>query len=220
MRDRLTSVVACVALALAGVNAATSGFATAAERGFLQWAAGIAAPGTSDGAKVLQGDGTWVDPGGAAAVPAGAILFVISGACPTGYTEEANVSGKTILGTTNGAGNVGTTGGNDNITPAGNNTAPTFTGTPSTCVVNHLHTLATGTGSTGNFSQVIGTVDTSSGGTGGTPTQTALGTLSGNPTAGGAANCTPAGSNSAPSFTGTQFDNRSAFIRLIACKKD
>lgn len=47
----------------------------------------------------------------------------------------------------------------------------------------HTHALATGTGSTGNFSQVIGTVDTSSGGTGGTPTQTALGTLSGSTTA-------------------------------------
>ena len=56
--------------------------------------------------------------------------------------------------------------------------------------VNHVHTLATGTGATGNFSQVIGTVDTTSGGTGGTPTQTALGTLSGNPTAGVASGTT------------------------------
>ena len=56
-----------------------------------------------------------------------------------------------------------------------------------TNVLNHLHTLATGTGTTGNFSQVIGTVDTSSGGNGATPTQTALGTLSGNPTANGVA---------------------------------
>jgi len=73
--------------------------------------------------------------------------------------------------------------------------AQTFAGTPSTTVVNHVHTLATGAGSTGNFAQVIGTVDSSSGGTGGTPTQTALGTLSGNPTAGGAASYTPAGTN-------------------------
>lgn len=43
---------------------------------------------------------------------------------------------------------------------------------------NHFHTLATGTGATGNFSQVIGTVDTSSGGTGAAPTQTSLGTRS------------------------------------------
>lgn len=88
-------------------------------------------------------------------------------------------------------------------TPAGTNQALTFTGTLSTVVVNHLHTLATGTTATGNFSQVIGTVDTSSGGTGGTPTQTALGTLSGNPTAGGAANYTPAGTINTPTFTGS-----------------
>ena len=59
-----------------------------------------------------------------------------------------------------------------------------------TDIVNHVHTLATGTGSTCNFSQVIGTVDATSGGTGGTPTQTALGTLSGNPTTGGASGTT------------------------------
>lgn len=60
-------------------------------------------------------------------------------------------------------------------------------------VLNHVHTLATGTGATGNFSQVLGTVDASSGGTGGTPTQTALGTLSGNPTANGVASQTHTG---------------------------
>lgn len=64
-----------------------------------------------------------------------------------------------------------------------------------TQVVNHVHTLATGTGATGNFSQVIGTVDTTSGGTGATPTQTALGTLSGNPTGGVASGTTAAGSS-------------------------
>jgi hypothetical protein len=71
-----------------------------------------------------------------------------------------------------------------------------------TQVPNHLHTLATGTTATGNFSQVIGTVDTSSGGTGGTPTQTALGTLSGNPV-GGVATGTTAGPGAALSHTPT-----------------
>lgn len=69
-------------------------------------------------------------------------------------------------------------------------------------VPNHLHTLATGTGATGNFSQVIGTVDTSSGGTGGTPTQTALGTRSGNPV-GGVATGTTAGPSAALSHIPT-----------------
>lgn len=74
-----------------------------------------------------------------------------------------------------------------------------------TQVVNHVHTLATGTGSTGNFSQVIGTVDTSSGGTGGTPTQTALGTLSGNPS-GGVATGTTAGPSATLTHSVTQPD--------------
>lgn len=76
-----------------------------------------------------------------------------------------------------------------------------------TAVPNHVHPLATGTTATGNFSQVIGTVDTSSGGTGATPTQTALGTLSGNPV-GGVASGTTAGpsaalTHTAPVFTGS-----------------
>lgn len=100
-------------------------------------------------------------------------------------------------------------------------------------VLNHLHTLAAGTTTTGNFSQVTTAVDTSSGGTGGSPTQTALHTVSGNPTANGVASQThtgtavdahavtqpsahtmsgtseavsagtPAGTNSTPTFTGS-----------------
>lgn len=202
----------------------------------------------------------------------GDIVWRVSGPCGTGFTELSSMNGRTPIGTTTANGNLGTTGGSDTITPAGTNAALTFTGTAwsapavswpagvpthtgttasftgnaSSCVVNHNHNLATGTGTTGNFSQVIGTVDTSSGGTGGTPTQTALGTLSGNPTANGAATCTPAGSVSitaqgtiawpagvptiasytpagtinTPTFTGTQFDNRSAFTRGIFCQKN
>lgn len=99
-------------------------------------------------------------------------------------------------------------------TPAGSVSwpvgVPTFSGTPSTDVVNHLHTLATGTGSTGSFSQVIGTVDTSSGGTGATPTQTALATRSGNPVAGGVANYTPAGTVAWPAGVSTFAGNQLA----------
>ncbi len=195
---------------------------------------------------------TWADTstlGGG--VPAGMMTFVLSGACPVGWTEVMVLSGKTLYGTLAANKDVGNAVGADSITPAGTNgtaaftpagtngtgtvtplgtvawpagvptfsgTAgamaahtiswpagvPTFSGTQSTTVVNHLHTLATGIGATGNFSQVIGTVDTSSGGTGGTPTQTALGTLSGNPTAGGAANYTPAGTVAWPAGVPTE----------------
>lgn len=200
-------------------------------------------------------------------LPTGALLLKLSGTCPLGTTENVNLNGRTILGTTVANGNAGTTGGVDNITPvgtnssliftgnsvassvitagtpAGTNSSLIFTGIPSTEIVNHLHTLATGTTATGNFSQVIGAVDTSSGGVGATPTQTALGTRSGNPVAGGVASYTPTGtintpaftgnilgthghtttatgSINTPAFTGTQFDNRSAFIRVIVCLVD
>ncbi len=202
---------------------------------------------------------TWTVIGGSGgALPTGAVIAITSGTCPAGTTEAADLSGKFLLGTVAANSDVGTAGGADAITPqgtvsqptltmnsytpAGTNSwpagVPTFTGIAATTVVNHLHTLATGTGSTGNFSQVIGTVDTSSGGTGATPTQTALGTLSGNPTVGGAASYTPkgtvawpagvpsltgtaatlTGTVSQPTFTGTQFDNRPAFTKVIFCR--
>jgi hypothetical protein len=73
--------------------------------------------------------------------------------------------------------------------------AQSFAGDASTAIVNHVHKVSTGTGSTGNFRQVIGTQDTSSGGTGATPTQQILDTRTDNPLAGGAANYTPTGTN-------------------------
>ena len=205
-------------------------------------------------AQVAKPDGTLAisgtDYAAPGVVPAGLITFVVTGTCPSGWTEVTALAGKTLFGTVAANADVGTTGGADSITPTVNSltaaaqtvssltaaaqtvnaltaaaqtftgssttvpalaagtlatawpvgvpthsgTTATFGGNASTVVVNHLHTLATGTGSTGNFSQVVGTVDTSSGGTGGTPTQTALGTRSGNPVAGGAADYTPAGS--------------------------
>jgi hypothetical protein len=132
--------------------------------------------------------------------------------------------------------------------PAG---MPTFAGTPSTCVVNHVHVQNVNSATTGGLSGY--TPDTS------TNTSTASGYSTANPT-GGAASCTPAGSiawpagvpvNSggsvdahavtqpaahtvtqpsdhsytpagtvaAPAFTGTPFDNRPAFVRVIFCQK-
>jgi len=72
--------------------------------------------------------------------------------------------------------------------------AQVFTGDSSTAVNAHYHTLATGTGATGDFSQVIGTVDTESGGTGAEPTQTALGTRTASQSP-ASASYTPTGTN-------------------------
>lgn len=156
--------------------------------------------------------------GSGGSIPTGLITLVFSGTCPAGFDEVVELNGKTLIGTLAANSNVGTTGGADNITPGGTNSAPVFTGTAFTDIINHVHTIATGTGATGNFSQVIGTVDTSSGGTGATPTQTTLGTRT-VATINGVASITPAGTINTPSFTGNSFDNRSAFIRVIFCRK-
>jgi len=158
--------------------------------------------------------------GGGTSVPAGAIVFVDTGSCPAGYTEVAALSGRMVLGTTNASANVGTTGGSDNITPAGIVSQPTFMGNalathahelpfqiPSTTTTRQIAaaTFGTGTSRAATAVSAAGTANTTS----------AAVALSQAVSAG-----TPSGTVSQPTFTGTQFDNRSAFIRLIGCKKD
>ncbi len=205
-------------------------------------------------------------------VPVGAMVFIKAGACPTGYDEDTDLNGKTVIGTLVANGNVGGTGGSDNVTPTGSNSAPTFTGSALsghahatgtyaasahagsavaahashthtyTEVPNHVHLLTafpTATGGSSGF-----TVDTSMSGTpannslntanptGGVATGTTAGpsaslthsvtqpdahTLSGSSESVSAG--TPTGTNSAPTFTGDALDNRSAFVRLIPCRK-
>lgn len=198
-------------------------------------------------------------------VPSGSILLLNSGSCPTGYTEQSSLNGKTLVGTLAANGNVGGTGGNDNITPAGTNStvsftpsgtnsAPSFTGNSGTIpaetiswpagVPTHSGTAATFTGNavvaastnsgtklvTGNTSTGVSPVTTATG----SITITNQGTIAwpaGVPT-NSTVSFTPTGSVAAPTFTGssgtvsaqtftgTQFDNRSAFVRVIFCKKD
>lgn len=219
--------------------------------------------------------------GGGGGVPSGAILLVSSGNCPTGFTEQANLSGRTLLGTLAANLDVGGTGGNDSVTPAGTNSgvsftpvgsnsaptfngnavastlvsagtpsgtnsAPAFTGTASTAVVNHVHVQSVNSASNGGLSGY--TADTSTNTsvasgystatpTGGVASYTPAGTVSA-PTFTGSAlgthqhSTTATGTVSAPSFTGTQgtvpaqlftgtaFDNRSAYVKVIFCRKD
>lgn len=74
----------------------------------------------------------WVsDQIAAAGVPAGMIVFVASGSCPTGWTQVSSL-GNYLLLTTAAAGDVGTTGGSTSYTPTGAVAAPTFTGSAGT----------------------------------------------------------------------------------------
>ena len=80
-------------------------------------------------------------------IPSGVVVMVISGACPTGYTEVASMADKTVIGTMNISGDVGTTGGIDTITGS----------------VNHLHNYCSQTATTGGAaSYEHGAIDTSS----------------------------------------------------------
>lgn len=193
---------------------------------------------------------SWVQVGASegGGVPAGSILIVDTGTCPATYSEVSALSGKTLVGTLAAGGNVGSTGGADNITPAGSVAAPVFTGTPFSGIINHTHGVTdpghnhtqnahthiqlsqtATTGSVGSYEH--GTADSSSAAsdeitpdaltsaTTATNIANTTGISTQNP-AGGVSSITPAGTNSAPGFTGTQFDNRSAFTRVIFCKKD
>lgn len=205
--------------------------------------------------------------GGGASVPTGSILLIVSGTCPSGYVEETALNGKTLVGTLAANKDVGTTGGSDTITPTGVNSVPTFngnawsapaiawpagvptltgttasfSGNASTVVVNHTHGFtdlrgASTGGATTNWNISTAAADSSS---------TVSTLVTGNPSAGGAANYTPAGSVTitaqgtiawpagvptigaytpagsvtAPTFTGDSFSNRSAFTFVIFCRK-
>lgn len=70
-----------------------------------------------------------------APIPSGTITIIVSGACPTGYTEVTALNGKTIIGTLAANNDVGTTGGSDSITPTIATltaAAQTFTGSSAT----------------------------------------------------------------------------------------
>jgi hypothetical protein len=202
---------------------------------------------------------TWSQLGwaSAAGVPTGAIIFVASGTCPSGYSEVAGLDGRMVRGTVAANGNVGGTGGSDTITPAGTNGAPALTmnsytpaGTNGTAAFTPAGTnaaitagtpagtnstsattgncaatnVAIGTGATNackaTAPNLSVTAQTFTGSALATHTHTftgSSGTVPAETFTGSAAVLT--GSVAAPTFTGTQFDNRAAYINLIGCSK-
>lgn len=166
-----------------------------------------------------------------AVVPSGMIMFVGSGSCPTGWTEQ-NFSGNYILATVAANGDVGTSGGSNSYTPAGSVSAPTFTGNSvSTSAVSAgtpagtngtVTAAATGTkfstssSGTAALSAFNGTTVASGANTLTIPAETftgsALGTHSHTVTA--------TGTNSAPSFTGTGATLQPTYTKLIPCQKN
>lgn len=178
---------------------------------------------------VTWADLSSADEGGDASIPTGAILFIDSGTCPDGFEEVSALEGKTLVGTLAANADVGETGGADSITPEGENSAPTFTGTAITDVIDHTHPVVDpghahvehqNSATSGGLSG-WGARDTSTNTSVATSysTESATTGITTSEPASGVTSITPAGSVSAPTFTGTAFDNRSAFARVIFCKK-
>lgn len=169
---------------------------------------------------------TTIPSAGGSSVPTGAIILIDTGTCPTGFEEVAGLDGKTILGTLAANKDVGTTGGNDSITPAGTNSGTAIADHAShthtyTQVVNHTHGFTNVRGAT------TGGATTARGFTEGNDTSSTVTTqLTADP-GGGVASGTTAGPGAAlthtvstqPVFAGTPADNRSAFTRVIFCRK-
>ena len=165
--------------------------------------------------------------------PSNAIMLIDSGTCPTGFVEVSGLNGKTVLGTVAANGDVGATGGSDTITPTGAIAwpagVPTFTGSSANTTAVTAGTPA-GTNSTsattGNCAASNVAIGTGAANackatapnltvSAQTFTGSALATHQHAVTATGTI-AWPAG---VPTFTGAQFDNRSAFVKWIACKK-
>lgn len=188
---------------------------------------------------------TWTDNSAAGAgVPSGLTAMVVSGACPSGYTEVTALNGAMPYGTLNANGNIGTTGGADSVTPTVASltaAAQTFTGSSATTSAVSAGTPA-GTNGTITFTPVgtvtpdtFGTTKFTTSGSGtaaftsvtgghvftGTAGTVPAETFTGSAMATHTHTLTATGTNSTSAVTGTlnSLDNRSAFVRVIFCTK-
>lgn len=181
--------------------------------------------------------------GGGGGIAAGSILLIVSGTCPAGFSEEASLDGKTLFGTLAAHGDVGGAGGSDSMTPAGTNSTVAFTpqGTVSqpTFSGNAVNSTLVSAGTpAGTVSTIAATGDAgvkigTSGVSGAALTHThPAPTFTGSGMATHQHSTTATGTVSQPTFTGTPgtvpaetftgaaFDNRSAYKKVIFCKKD
>jgi len=134
--------------------------------------------------------------GQGAALPSGAIVLILSGTCPAGFTQETALNGRFVLGTVAANGDVGTTGGSDSITTVLNHTHPVTD-------PGHTHTLPVG--ATDDTSAPFDRSDA------GTNASGANATTASGSSATGVTTANPAGGVAS-------IDNRPAFVRVIFCR--
>jgi hypothetical protein len=175
--------------------------------------------------------------GGEGSIPAGLIMMSLT-SCPGGFAEETTLSGKFVLGTVAANGDVTGTGGADNITPAGTNSGGAVSAHAGTAVadhashthtytdvVTHTHPQAVNSATTGGLSGYTPDTSSNTSTTSGYSTGAPAGAVATGTTAGPGATLThsvtqpSAHTFTQPTFAGTQFDNRPAFVKVIFCRK-
>jgi hypothetical protein len=170
---------------------------------------------------------TWVQQtSSGGSMPSGMIGMIVTGSCPSAWTQVAALNGTMLQGTLAANGDVGTTGGSNSITATGTVSQPTFSGASDTTSAVSAGTPA-GTNSTAAFTPAgtvaaptfTGASDTTSAVSAGTPAgvNSATNTVSklvtsssgvtltfvGSALATHTHTVTPTGTNSAPAFTGS-----------------
>jgi hypothetical protein len=154
--------------------------------------------------------------GAGGGLPSGAIVLSLT-TCPTGFTEEASLSGKFVLGTVAGAGDVGTMGGSDTVTSVLNHTHTVNVTDPQHNHTQnaHTHVVTSQTATTGSAtSYEHGVLDTSS-------AEAEATEVTGSTTATNVAAATGITASTAnPAGGVASIDNRPAFLRVIFCRAD
>lgn len=161
----------------------------------------------------------------------GEVVMALSGPCPAGWTESSALNGSFPRGTINANADVGGTGGVDSVTPAGTVSTPTFSGAQGTTSAVSAGTPA-GTNSTASWTIATGGYAASTthyspdsfGGSalasGTTSITVPAETFTGSALATHTHTLTPSGTVSTPTFSGSSFDNRPAFVKVIFCVKN
>lgn len=96
-------------------------------------------------------------PTGVIPFPSGAMIMILSGTCPSSFTEVTALNGQFLEGTIAANGDVGGTGGNSTITPAGTVSTPTFSGASDTTSAVSAGTPAGSNGTTTTGATSAGT---------------------------------------------------------------
>lgn len=174
--------------------------------------------GTAGQCLVSGGPGnepTWGACGGGASLPTGAIVLIVSGTCPTGFTQETSLNGKFVLGTVAANADIGTTGGQDTVTTVLNHTHTVNVSDPQHNHTQnaHTHVVTSQTATTGSAtSYEHGVLDTSS-------AEAEVTEVTGSTTATNNAASTGVTATTAnPGGGVASIDNRPAFIRVIFCR--